>query len=72
MDEFDTSELDKIRAEVSESQMKQKTCITICGGTGCHAYGCLKVAEAFKEEIKRQNLQNKVDVRTTGCHGFCE
>ncbi|NQT78932.1 MAG: NADH-quinone oxidoreductase subunit NuoF [Candidatus Aminicenantes bacterium] len=72
MDEFDTSKLDKIRAEVSESQMKQKTCITICGGTGCHAYGCLKVAEAFKEEIKRQNLQNKVDVRTTGCHGFCE
>ncbi|MGB2764859.1 MAG: NADH-quinone oxidoreductase subunit NuoF [Candidatus Aminicenantaceae bacterium] len=72
MDEFDTSELDKIRAEVLESQMKQKTCITICGGTGCHAYGCLKVAEAFKEEIKRQNLQNKVDVRTTGCHGFCE
>jgi len=72
MDEFDTSKLDKIRAEVSESRLKQKTCITICGGTGCHAYGCLKVAEVFKEEIKRQNLQNKVDVRTTGCHGFCE
>jgi NADH-quinone oxidoreductase subunit F len=72
MEEFNTTELNKIREEVSESRKKRKTCITICGGTGCHAYGCLKVAQAFKDEIKKQSLQDLVDVRTTGCHGFCE
>jgi NADH-quinone oxidoreductase subunit F len=72
MDEFNTTELDKIREEISESRKKRKTCITICGGTGCHAYGCLKVAQAFEDEIKNQRLQDSVDVRTTGCHGFCE
>ncbi len=72
MDEFNTTELDKIREEISESRKKRKTCITVCGGTGCHAYGCLKVAQAFEDEIKNQRLQDSVDVRTTGCHGFCE
>lgn len=72
MDEFSAAKLDEIRAKISESRKVQKTCITVCGGTGCHAYGCLKVAEAFKDEIKKQNLQDSVDVRITGCHGFCE
>ena len=72
MDEFSPTKLDEIRAKISESRNEKKTCITVCGGTGCHAYGCLKVAEAFKDEIKKQNLQDSVDVRITGCHGFCE
>ena len=72
MEEFNTTELNKIREEISESRKKRKRCITICGGTGCHAYGCLKVAQTFKDEIKKQSLQDLVDVRTTGCHGFCE
>ncbi|MQY57902.1 NADH-quinone oxidoreductase subunit F, partial [bacterium] len=72
MEEYNATELEKIREEISESRKKRKTCITICGGTGCHAYGCLKVAQAFKDEIKNQGLQDSVDVRTTGCHGFCE
>jgi len=72
MEEYNATELEKIREEISESRKKRKTCITVCGGTGCHAYGCLKVAQAFKDEIKNQGLQDSVDVRTTGCHGFCE
>jgi len=72
MNEFNATHLDKIRDEISDSRKKQKTCITICGGTGCHAYGCLKVAESFREEIQKQKLQDSVEVRTTGCHGFCE
>jgi NADH:ubiquinone oxidoreductase subunit F (NADH-binding)/(2Fe-2S) ferredoxin/ferredoxin len=72
MDDINLTKLDEIRAKISELRGKQKTCITVCGGTGCHAYGCLEVAEAFKEEIRKQNLQDLVDVKTTGCHGFCE
>ena len=49
-----------------------QTCITVCGGTGCHAYGCLRVADAFREEILERGLQDEVTLRLTGCHGFCE
>jgi NADH:ubiquinone oxidoreductase subunit F (NADH-binding)/(2Fe-2S) ferredoxin/Pyruvate/2-oxoacid:ferredoxin oxidoreductase delta subunit len=72
MDDADLTRLDKIRSEILEARKEQKTCITICGGTGCHAYGCLKVAQVFVEEVKKQNLEDSVEVRTTGCHGFCE
>jgi NADH:ubiquinone oxidoreductase subunit F (NADH-binding)/(2Fe-2S) ferredoxin len=72
MDEFNTTEIDNIREEITESRKRRKTCITVCGGTGCHAYGCLKVAQAFEDEIRNQRLQDSADVRTTGCHGFCE
>jgi len=58
---------------VAELEAKRaKTGVYICGGTGCHAHGCEKVVAAFEQEIKRQNLTGQVDIRTTGCHGFCE
>jgi NADH:ubiquinone oxidoreductase subunit F (NADH-binding)/(2Fe-2S) ferredoxin/Pyruvate/2-oxoacid:ferredoxin oxidoreductase delta subunit len=63
---------EEIRAKILKDRETEKTCITVCGGTGCHAYGCLKVARTFEEEVENENLQESVDVRTTGCHGFCE
>ena len=64
--------LKEIKNNILDSRKAKKTYVTVCGGTGCHAYGCMKVAEAFKKEIKKQNLEDKVEVRITGCHGFCE
>ncbi|NWF93613.1 MAG: NADH-quinone oxidoreductase subunit NuoF [Syntrophaceae bacterium] len=49
-----------------------KTCVTICGGTGCRAWGGEEVRLAFIEEIRKQGLEGKVGVMRTGCHGFCE
>jgi NADH-quinone oxidoreductase subunit F len=72
MDDYNPIQLERIRTEILESRKPQKRCITICGGTGCHAYGCLNVAQGFRDEIQRQDLEDSVDVRTTGCHGFCE
>ncbi len=72
MEKNKIKKLEELRAEISESRKQEKTTVTICAGTGCHAYGCMNISAAFKESIKRQNLQEKVDVRTTGCHGFCE
>jgi len=51
---------------------KRKTVVTLCGGTGCNASGCEKVISSFKKEIKKHGLQDKVDIKVTGCHGFCE
>ncbi|MBI4722329.1 MAG: 4Fe-4S binding protein [Candidatus Stahlbacteria bacterium] len=49
-----------------------KTCITICYGTGCRAGGCEKVGDVLRDELNKQGLKDKVDIKTTGCHGFCE
>ncbi len=64
--------LDEIRAEVLASRSGDKPYISVCGGTGCHAQGCQEVARTFREELAKQGLSESVDLRTTGCHGFCE
>jgi len=47
-------------------------CVLVCGGTGCRAGGGLAVAEMFRAVLKSKGLNDKVQVRVTGCHGFCE
>jgi NADH:ubiquinone oxidoreductase subunit F (NADH-binding)/(2Fe-2S) ferredoxin/NAD-dependent dihydropyrimidine dehydrogenase PreA subunit len=66
------SELERLREEILSKRDPNKPCITICSGTGCHAYGSEKINSAFVKEVKRQGLEGKVDIRRTGCHGFCE
>jgi NADH-quinone oxidoreductase subunit F len=46
--------------------------VSLCAGSGCAAYGTSKVHKALIEELIRQDLQDKVEVKLTGCHGFCE
>lgn len=65
-------ELEKFRKAILAQRDQNKPCITICSGTGCHAYASEKVSIAFEEEIEKQGLEGKVDLRRTGCHGFCE
>ena len=65
-------ELESLRQSITAARDAQKPCITVCSGTGCHAHGSEGLIAAFKDEIARQNLADKVDIRITGCHGFCE
>ena len=66
------ADLEKKRKEILSLRDPNKPCVTICSGTGCHALGSDKVAEAFVSAISQNGLKAKVDVRRTGCHGFCE
>jgi len=65
-------ELECVRQSILEKIDPNKTCVTVCGGTGCSAWGSAEVREAFTQEIKRRGLEEKVDIKMTGCHGFCE
>ena len=65
-------ELEKLRKSIQSKKKKGKAYISICAGTGGRASGSESVINAFKEEINFLGLQNKIDVKVTGCHGFCE
>jgi NADH-quinone oxidoreductase subunit F len=66
------ADLERLKKELLSKRDPKRPCVTICSGTGCHAYGCEKLSEAFLNEIRKQGLEEKVDIRRTGCHGFCE
>jgi NADH-quinone oxidoreductase subunit F len=65
-------ELEKLRESIISRRDPDQTVITLCGGTGCRAYGADSIIDAFQDEIKKQGLKDKVAFRKTGCHGFCE
>ncbi len=48
------------------------TTVIISSGTCGRACGSLNVIDVFKKELKKHKLENKVRLRITGCHGFCE
>lgn len=74
MAKFDSKEA--LEQYISEIQQKEKTAgkkiISLCSGTGCSAYGTKDVYTALLEELETQGQSDKVEIRLTGCHGFCE
>ncbi len=66
------ADLEKLRKSILDKQEPDKPCVIICAGTGCCAAGADDVISAFNEEIEKQNLSGKVEIKGTGCRGFCE
>ena len=66
------AELEALRKEILSTRDPNKPCITLCSGSACHASGSREVAVRIEEEIEKQGLGAAVDLRKTGCHGFCE
>ena len=70
------AELEAFRKDIVSKRDPDRPCIAVCTGTGCLALGAAKVVGALREEIKKQGLESrvdiKVDLRETGCPGFCE
>jgi len=46
--------------------------ILICAGTGCTSSGSRRLVEALTGALAANGLTDKVNVKITGCHGFCE
>jgi len=65
-------DLENIRKDIIKKRDSTKLTVTICSGTGCRAYGSVNVYDTFVAEIAKQGLGDKVTMRSTGCHGFCE
>ncbi len=58
--------------ELTEKLDPEQKIITICGGTGCIAFGAPDVEQVFRDEVASRGLSESVSVKRTGCHGFCE
>jgi NADP-reducing hydrogenase subunit HndC len=66
------AELEEFRQSILSKRDPNKPCITLCSGSACHASGSAEVIASIEEEIQKQGLGGEVDIRRTGCHGFCE
>ena len=49
-----------------------KNHLLVCQGTGCESSKSDKITQALIEEVKRSGLAETVQIKTTGCHGFCQ
>jgi len=65
-------ELERLRATCREPGSGGRPCLSVCAGSGCTASGAQDVLQSLRREVERQGLQDAVEVKSTGCHGFCE
>ena len=65
-------ESEQLRDRIISQRNSDRTCIITSVGTCGLARGAADVARAIYQTISDFNLKDSVDVRTTGCHGFCE
>ena len=63
-------QLEWFRNKIMAGAGEAKTVVQVCM-TGCRAYGSVDIMTALEEEVVRQGLEKQVEVRATGCHGFC-
>ena len=66
------AELEALRAKILAGRDPAKPCIAVCAGAACDGMDSAAVARAFLAEVDRQQLGERLEVRTTGCHGYCE
>jgi len=59
-------------ALLTEQNSGKKKLISLCAGSGCGAYGTAKVYDSLTQELAKHGLQKEVEVKLSGCHGFCE
>ena len=68
-----SAELEQFRKDILDTKDSDKSRVIISTKAACcYLKGSKEVAETFQKEIKNQNLEEKVELVTTGCLGFCQ
>jgi NADH-quinone oxidoreductase subunit F len=63
--------LEELRFRLVKQREAKRIGISVCSGTGCRAHGSMELVEEFRRQLDAKGLTD-VEVRATGCHGFCE
>ena len=66
------ADLAKLKKQILSKRAGKRYIAINAAGTCGLAYGSDKIYKAFVDEIKKQGLSKEVEVRATGCLGFCE
>jgi len=61
-----------IREQVRLRKSDKRPVLTVSSGTCGQARGSAKVIKALHRALRERKLEDKVRVKVTGCHGFCE
>ena len=61
-----------LREQFKKERDPERRVVSLCAGSGCGAYGTQKVRRALEQEVLKNGLKGKVEIKVTGCHGFCE
>jgi len=64
--------LETYRKKLQKQRDPKRSVISLCAGSGCGAYGTEDVKDALVKEVSQNGLKGKVEIKVTGCHGFCE
>lgn len=65
-------DLEQWRSQIVTSRPGKSKMVIVSSGTCGQASGSLAILEAFRREIKTRKLEDKIELKVTGCHGFCE
>jgi len=55
-----------------ETRPNSECRILVCQSTGCESSKSDKITQALENQIKELGLSKNVEVKFTGCHGFCQ
>ena len=65
------ADLESIKQTALAENHSGKIIIRACN-TGCKARKSFNVINALEDRVAEGGLQDRVIIRKTGCHGFCE
>jgi NADH:ubiquinone oxidoreductase subunit F (NADH-binding)/(2Fe-2S) ferredoxin len=73
MGKLDTyAALAALRQQLTAARTAERRCVAVCSGTGCLAAKSSACSQAIASELAKQHLACQVELRRTGCFGFCE
>ncbi len=65
-------ELAAWKSEILAERIPLKKTIVISSGTCGQASGSLQIIDSVNQELEKKRLKDRVEVKVTGCHGFCQ
>ena len=66
------ADLERLRKRILSRRDSEKPCVVTSVGTCGVVRGSGAVAKAIPKALSSLKIKHLVDVKTTGCHGFCE
>lgn len=61
-----------IQQEALKRKNAKRILLKVSAGTCGRARGSMEVIDSLQKAIEKNNLEDKVRLKITGCHGFCE